>query len=125
LLANTASDTNNNSVVVRLTYGQFSLLLTGDVQQEGERTLLASGQPLNSLVVKVPHHGADTSVTLPFLQAVNPQLAIISVGADNRFGHPADLTLEKLEGIPTYRTDQQGNIEVVTDGERYWVRTER
>jgi competence protein ComEC len=125
LLANTASDTNNNSVVVRLTYGQFSLLLTGDVQQEGERALLASGQPLNSLVVKVPHHGADTSLTLPFLQAVNPQLAIISVGADNLFGHPDELTLEKLEGTPTYRTDQQGNIEVVTDGERYWVVTER
>jgi len=73
----------------------------------------------------VPHHGADTSLTLPFLQAVNPQLAIISVGADNRFGHPHGVTLEKLQAIPTYRTDQQGSIEVVSDGERYWVITER
>ena len=124
LLANTDSDANNDSVVVRLSYGRFSLLLTGDVQQEGERALLTSGQPLDSLVLKVPHHGADTSLTLPFLRTVTPRLAAISVGADKRFGHPADLTLEKLEGIPTYRGDQQGHMEVVTDAEGYWVVTE-
>jgi len=87
--------------------------------------LLASSQPLNSLVLKVPHHGGDTSLTLPFLQAVNPQLAIISGGADNGFGHSDELTLETLENTRTYRTDQHGNVEVVSNGERYWVLTER
>ncbi len=62
---------------------------------------------------------------LPFLQAVNHRLAIISVGAGNHFGYPYGVTLEKLQAIPTYRTDQQGSIEVVSDGERYWVITER
>jgi competence protein ComEC len=125
LLANTTSDTNNNSVVIRLSYGGFSLLLPGDIEQEAEEGLLASGQPLTSQVLKVPHHGADTSLTLPLLQAVDPEVAIISVGADNRFGHPDEVTVEKLQDIPSYRTDQQGNLEVVSDGERYWVTTER
>ena len=62
-------------------------------------------------------HGADTSLTLTLLQAANPQLAIISVGSDNRFGHPAEVTVEKLQGIPTYRTDQREIIEVTSDGE--------
>lgn len=74
LLANTDLDANNDSVVVWLSYGRFSLLLTGDVQQEGEGALLTSGQPLDSLVLKVPHHGADTSHTLPFLRTVSPGL---------------------------------------------------
>jgi competence protein ComEC len=125
LLADTSSDVNNNSVVLRLEYGRFSALLTGDIEQEGEEGLLASGQPVDSLILKVPHHGGDSALTVPFLQAVNPQLAVISVGSDNRFGHPGQLTLQKLDEIPTYRTDQQGDIEVVTDGERYWVAGQR
>jgi len=125
LMTNTSSDINNNSVVLHLRYGQFSALLTGDVMEEAESVLLASGQSLDSLVLKVPHHGGDTSLTTPFLEAVGPELAVISVGADNRFGHPDKVTLEKLEDIPTYRTDQQGSLEVVTDGERYWVHTEQ
>jgi competence protein ComEC len=76
-------------------------------------------------VLKVPHHGGDTSLTTPFLEAVNPELAIISVGADNRFGHPDEVTVEKLEGIATYRTDQDGSVELITDGARYWLRTGR
>jgi len=125
LLADTSSDANNNSVVLQLQYGRFSVLLTGDVEQEGAEALLDSGQPLNSLVLKVPHHGGESSLTLPFREAVNPEVAVISVGADNRFGHPGELTLRKLAEIPAYRTDQQGNIEVITDGELYWVVTER
>jgi competence protein ComEC len=124
LMANTASDINNNSEVIRLQYGQFSVLLAGDVMMEAENALLASGQSLDSLVLKVPHHGGDTSLSVSFLDEVDPELAIISVGADNRFGHPDQVTMEKLEGIATYRTDRDGSIQVVTDGERYWVRTE-
>ncbi len=125
LMSGTSSDTNNNSVVLRLQYGQFSALLTGDVMEEAERVLLSSGQPLAGLVLKVPHHGGDTSLTTPFLEAIGPELAIISVGADNRFGHPDEVTLEKLHGLPVHRTDQHGNIELVTDGARYWIRAGR
>ncbi len=125
LMTGTTSDINNNSVVLRLEYGRFSALLTGDVQWEAEELLLASGQVLHSLVLKVPHHGADTSLTVPFLEAVAPEVAIVSVGADNSFGHPAMVTLEKLEEIPTYRTDQHGNVGLVSDGQRYWLATER
>lgn len=68
--------------------------------------------------------GADAP-TLPFLEAAPPQLAIISVGSDNRFGHPGELTMEKLRDIRTYRTDQHGSIEMISDGERYWVSIRR
>jgi competence protein ComEC len=125
LMTNTASDINNNSIVLRLEYGRFSTLLAGDVQWEAEQVLLSSGQPLDSLVLKVPHHGGDASLTEPFLEAVSPEVAIISVGSDNRFGHPHEVTLEKLHGISTYRTDQQRNIEVASDGVQYWVVTQR
>jgi competence protein ComEC len=125
LITNTSSDMNNNSVVIRLQYGQFSVLLTGDTMAEAENTVLMSGRPLDSLVLKVPHHGGDTSLTEPFLEAVSPRVAVISVGADNRFGHPSEVTLKKLEGITTYRTDHDGSVEVATDGVRYWVHTER
>jgi competence protein ComEC len=124
LMTNTASDVNNNSVVLRLEYGRFSVLLTGDIMAEAENTLLMSGRALDSLVLKVPHHGGDTSLTEPFLEAASPQLAIISVGVDNRFGHPNEVTLEKLEGIDTYRTDLDGTIEVISDGSVYWLRTD-
>lgn len=124
LLRGTGSDVNNNSVVLKVTMGRASLLLTGDIEEEGERALLASGQPLRSLVLKAPHHGAATSLTPRFLREVSPQLAIISVG-ENRFGHPAPETLAKLSSLTTLRTDEEGIIEVVTDGERYWVVTER
>jgi competence protein ComEC len=124
-MTGTSSDTNNNSVVLRLEYNRFTMLLTGDVQWEAEEVLLASGQTLDSLLLKVPHHGADTSLTVPFLEAVNPELAVISVGADNNFGHPSADTLDSLSAIPTYRTDLNGSIEVVSDGQRYWIRTDR
>jgi len=125
LMTNTASDINNNSMVLRLEYGRFSTVLAGDVMAEAEQVLLSSGQPLDTLVLKVPHHGGDTSLTRPFLEAVGPDLAVISVGADNRFGHPDEFTLQKLRGIPTYRTDQHGSVELVTDGLRYWISTEQ
>jgi competence protein ComEC len=125
LMTSSSSDSNNNSVVLRLEYGRFSALLTGDVQCEAEELLLSSGQTLGSLVLKVPHHGADTSLTAPFLEAVSPDLAVISVGADNTFGHPSAATLERLGALPTYRTDEDGSIELVTDGMTYSVQHQR
>ena len=79
---------------------------------------------LESIMLTVPHHIGDTSLTKLFLEAVSPQAAIISVGSDNRFDHPSEVTLEKLEGIATYRTDQDGSIEVISDGLVYWLPTD-
>ena len=122
-MSRTSSEINNKSAVLRLQYDQFSALLTGDVMEGAERALLLSGQPLHSLTLKVPHHGGDTSLTTPFLEAIGPELAINSVGADNRFGHPYEVTLEKLGAIQTHQTDRHGSIDSVTHRERHSIRT--
>ncbi|MBC7249990.1 MAG: DNA internalization-related competence protein ComEC/Rec2 [Anaerolineae bacterium] len=116
---------NNASAVTRWTWGQVTFLLPGDIEQEVEAALVDSGQPLQATVLKVPHHGSDTSSSAAFLQAVAPQLAIISVGADNRFGHPSPEVLERLAGRTVLRTDERGTIEIVTDGTRLWVHPAR
>jgi competence protein ComEC len=127
LLQGTDADDNNNSLVIRAMYGEARVLLTGDLGHEGERALLRTAQPMRSQVLKVAHHGAGGGTGESFLAAVDPQLAIISVGEDNHFGHPAAELLERLDqrAITTLRTDQRGQIELVTDGERIWVRTDR
>jgi competence protein ComEC len=118
-------DANNNSVVTRLTYGQVSVLLTGDIEAEVEGKLVRDGAPLASTVLKVAHHGSCSSTTQEFLDAVNPIVVVISVGADNRFGHPCDEVLERLGDVPVYRTDKQGAVEIVSDGAQVWVETDR
>ncbi len=130
--AELADDANNNSVVTRLTYGQVSLLLTGDIEAEVEGRLVGARRdaplresPLRSTVLKAAHHGSCSSTTQAFLDAVNPQVVVISVGADNRFGHPCDEVLERLGDLPVYRTDEQGAIEIITDGAQMWVEVER
>ena len=127
LLSGTDSDVNNNSIVLRLAYGRISFLLPGDVEEEAEAVLLSSDEDLASTILKSPHHGSDNSLNPRFLEAVNPQLAVIQVGADNKFGHPDPTTLARLEehGVTVLRTDQNGTVEVVSDGERYWIKTER
>ncbi|MFQ5945641.1 MAG: DNA internalization-related competence protein ComEC/Rec2 [Anaerolineae bacterium] len=125
LLVGTESDVNNNSLVLLLEMGGARFLLTGDVEFMGEQVLVASAGTLESWVLKVPHHGADTSTTHELVEAVAPRIAVISVGADNEFGHPAAETLRRLEDVRVLRTDERGTIELVTDGERLWIRTER
>jgi competence protein ComEC len=127
LLSGTRSDVNNNSIVLRLVYGRISFLLAGDVEEEAEWVLLSSKEDLASTILKSPHHGSDTSLNPKFLEAVNPQLAVIQCGADNKFGHPDPTTLAMLEehDVTVLRTDQNGAVEVVSDGERYWIKTER
>ncbi|MGC8839638.1 MAG: ComEC/Rec2 family competence protein, partial [Anaerolineae bacterium] len=118
---------NNGSLVLRVRFGGVALLLTGDLEQGGEEVLLRSGQPLQSAVLKVAHHGSARGTTSAFLEAVGPDLAIVSVGTGNRFGHPAAAVLERLaeRGIGVLRTDLRGTVEVLTDGQSLWVRTER
>ncbi|MBU0702892.1 MAG: MBL fold metallo-hydrolase, partial [Chloroflexi bacterium] len=118
-------EANNNSVVTRLTYGQVSVLLPGDIEAVVEQQLVAEGAGLASTVLKAAHHGSCSSTTPEFLEAVAPEVVVISVGAENRFGHPCEEVLERLDGIPVYRTDEQGAIEFITDGVQMWVEAER
>lgn len=116
---------NDKSLVIRLTYGEASVLLTGDIEERGEAALLATGATLTSTVLKVAHHGSCDSTTAAFVEAVNPDLAVISVGAENEFGLPCDSVVERLEGRRTYFTHEHGTVSVITDGQQLWVRTER
>ena len=109
---------NDKSVVFRLTYKDFNVLMTGDVEERGERSILADGYNLESDVLKVGHHGSASSSSRKFIYAVNPSIGIISVGRKNRYGHPAGAVLNRLaeEEVTVYRTDQHGTITISTDG---------
>ena len=113
------SSMNNNSLVVKLTYKDISFLFTGDIEQEAERRLATIGSQLKSTVIKVPHHGSTTSSTKDFLSAVRPSYAVFSVGYKNRFGFPKKAVIKRYEDLDckTYRTDTQGAITMITDGE--------
>ncbi len=125
----TESDIDNNSVVLRLSTGKVSFLLTADMFWEAEFELTRRRADLSSTVLKVAHHGSDTSTTEEFLVVATPQLAVISVGTDNPHGHPSDEVMERLKAKlgseNIYRTDKHGTIEFITDGERLWVKKER
>ena len=120
------SDLNDYSIVTKLTYGDTSFLFTGDAEEEPEQDMLSrSAYDLSSTVLKMGHHGSSTSSTEAFLDAVNPQIAIISCGQDNDYGHPHEETLEKLQDrqITTYRTDEQGTILATTNGQTVEIET--
>ena len=101
------------------------MLLMGDIEAEVEHQLVAQGATLASTVLKAPRHGSRSSTTEEFLAAVDLEVVVISVGADNDFGHPCAGVLERLGELPVYRTDEQGAVEIVTDEARVWVETER
>ena len=106
------SDFNSNSLVIMLRYGKFSCLLTGDLTSIAEEMLLGAGVDLKADVLKVGHHGAGDASSEEFLDEVSPQIAIISVNAENIRGYPSMAVLEKLRtvGSGVYRTDEQGDI---------------
>jgi len=116
------TDINNSSVVLRLVHGSTSFMFTGDVEAAGEQQILASGLELSSNVLKVSHHGSRTSTIQAFLDAVNPEIAVIPVGENNRFNHPSAVIIERLQnaGITIFRTDEIGTIRMVTDGNRIY-----
>lgn len=120
---------NNESVVLRLTYGSISFLLTADIEAESEDLLEFGGAGIQSTVLKVAHHGSKTSSTAGFVAAVGPAAALISVGSSNSYGHPnAEVLgrlLEQTGSENLYRTDWNGDVEFVTDGTELWVNTER
>ncbi len=120
---------NDASLVMMLRYGDASVLLTGDITSLVERRLLDSGHDLSSTVLKVPHHGSDTSSTQPFLDAVDPEIAIVQVGTDNRFGHPTDEVMARLNDSigneSVFVTSRHGDVTITTDGKRVRVEADR
>ena len=110
--------TNNDSIVLRLKFGEHSILLTGDIEKSAERALVESHHDLNANVVKVPHHGSKTSSTDDFVRATSPHLAIVSVGRNSMFGHPHEEVVQRWEsnGATVITTGECGTITITTDG---------
>ncbi len=112
-------ESNDTSVVLRVLYKNQSILLTGDAEAPAEAAILASGANIRSTILKVGHHGSRTSSSTGFLLAVQPELALISAGKDNSFGHPHPEILERFAtlGIPVRSTVEEGTISLLLDGE--------
>jgi competence protein ComEC len=123
----TYSDPNDNSAVIHVVYGNTSFMLTGDAEADSEKNMIASGADLQSDVLLVGHHGSKSSTSLDFLKMVKPQYAVIQVGKENKYGHPHAATLKhlKAQGIPIYRNDLNGTIEMISDGAALQITTER
>ena len=135
---------NNNSLVCKLNYKKFSVLFTGDIEKTAENAILTkyknyankgsienetfsvdSSKIMQSTILKVAHHGSKTSSITNFLEVVKPKYALIGVGKNNKFGHPADSTLQNLENIGTkvFRTDLCGEVMVQTNGEKIRIKS--
>lgn len=121
----TYEDLNDYSVITRLVYGENSFIFTGDAEEVSEGEVLASGRDIKSDVLKVGHHGSNTSTTDAFLDAVGPKYAVIQVGSENKYGHPTEKTISKLKekNIEIYRNDLNGNVIAVSDGENITFNT--
>lgn len=113
------SESNNNSVAIRIVNGQNSFLLSGDAEYQSEEAMCYSGLPLSSDVICPGHHGSSNATSSLFLSYTRPKYAVISVGADNDYGHPHSETLQRLSdyGVTVYRTDLEGTIVAYSDGE--------
>lgn len=115
---------NNNSLVCKIVYRNFAILCTGDIEKIAENAILNKYKNnleiLQSDILKVAHHGSKTSSSLEFLNAVKPKYAIIGVGEKNKFGHPSNNTIQNLKSknVDVYRTDEMGEIVIITDGKK-------
>jgi len=110
-----SKNTNNTSIMGKVIYGQSSILFTGDAEGVEENSLLLGGSDLKADILQVAHHGSKNSTGQEFLAAVAPQIAVIQVGAKNRYGHPTQEVLERLKGVNILRNDLNGDIEFVCD----------
>lgn len=116
---NIFSASNDMSLVMKLTYKDDSFMLTGDMEARGEHVLSVFGVDLASDVLKVGHHGSSGSTSEDFLQKVSPKIAVISAGVNNRYGHPTAEVLRRLSSIKTLRTDKNGDITLVSQGNSF------
>ena len=128
LPAGIEKNANNGSLALRLDYGELSFLLTGDIEADAERHLVAvTGDKLRADVLKVGHHGSRTSTTQAFLDAVKARSAVISAGRENRYGHPHADVLRRLESAVgaerVFLTARDGTVEYISDGKTLWVKT--
>ena len=123
---NGGSETNDTSIILMIRYSATSFLFTGDAEREAEQAVLSTGADLSATVLKVGHHGSDTSSTYPFLREIMSAYAIISVGEDNSYGHPTDDTLSRLRDadVQIYRTDLHGDIYLTSDGQTVRISTD-
>ena len=121
------TDLNSFAIVGRVEYGGFEALLTGDADSGVVLAEMATGLITPVEVLKVPHHGSKTGMLPEWLRLVDPQMAIISVGKNNRYGHPTKEALELLAKFTdkVYRTDQIGTVEIIFDGKKWWVKTSK
>lgn len=118
-------ETNDYSAVLKLTYKGFSFLFTGDAETVSEYDMIKNGAYLKTDVLKVGHHGSSTSTSSHFLKAADPKVGVISVGRDNSYGHPHREVLERLGDLKIYRTDLNGTVTILCDGESLSVSTEK
>jgi len=129
LTSSDASDVNNNSVVLRLVSGDVGFMLTGDIEQEVEQELVHVGCAPGTTVLKVSHHGSNGATSRQFLASVQPQVAVVSVGEGNTFGHPHEDVIMRLENVvgadKIYVTSRDGTVTFTTDGKRLWVDTDK
>lgn len=118
----TGKEPNEASLIMKLVYGNVCMIFTGDIERNGEWEV--RNDDIDCDVLKVAHHGSKTSTSDAFLQAVSPVIAVISSGKDNRYGHPHEVILGKLQtaGISVLRTDTEGMITLFSDGEKIWVK---
>lgn len=120
-------EANDMSLVVKITYGENTILFTGDIEEEAEKRLIGQNYDIHADVLKVAHHGSSSSSSLDFLSRVNPKYAVISCGKNNRYGHPEQQTLDqfKQSNVQLYRTDLEGTITCRCDGHSIVFETER
>ncbi len=120
-------DFNTVALVGKLSYQDFDMLLTADADSQVELAEIATGLLAPVEVLKVPHHGSKTGMLASWLEVIKPQLAVISVGKHNNYGHPHPVALDLLNShqIKSLRTDQNGDVELISDGTKWWYKVDR
>lgn len=109
------------SLVSLLSFGNFNLLLTGDVQKEALEDAVSNIKGISLEVLQVPHHGSKTGLNSEIISFLHPQLAVISVGKNNKYGHPSNVILKMFGNIKVFRTDRDGDVEIVSDGKNFTI----